>query len=151
MKIQKANATDLYDITDLAHQGKLSHFYEMTNPDYASWLDEWADNLYHGQGEILVAKKNDNLIGAIGWTWGRDLYDQDVSVAQEQFWFVLKEYESSRLGTRLLEEFLLHVEDLGMDAEMTIGPQTSPRVIWLLERYGFGMEQIVMRREFKDE
>lgn len=147
MKIQKADVYDLYDMMELAHAGKLSHLHDMKNGDYAAWFDEWSQVLQQGLGGMFVAKKNNHIIGAIGWQYGKDIYDKTVDVAQGVFWWVLPEYESSRLGVKLLEEYLLHVDELGIDAEITLGTMSSPRSIWVVERYGFSMANVTMRRK----
>ena len=95
MKIQKADISDLYDIMELAHSGKLNHHHNFDRMDYASWFGEWSQVLEHEMGGILVAKKQDHVCGALGWQYGNDVYDKAVGVAQGAFWWVLLESQRS--------------------------------------------------------
>lgn len=146
MKIEPVTFLDLFYIADLATTGVLNQYHNFDKSDPRGWVDMWNQHRHQQTGGMLAAKKGEQVCGAIAWTYAGDLYDETVKVAQEESWWVLPELASTRLPTKLLEAFLLQMETEGCEVEMTLDTNASPRSIWMLERYGFRMDSIVLRK-----
>lgn len=148
MKIRKAVPMDLFDLAKMADQGVMGLDHDMKNWNADHWIWDWQDLLKTGEGDMVVVELHGQVIGALAWTYVPDQFGPASVYMDEAFWWVHHDHASTRLGTRLLEEFLLIAEDKGLDAEVSISHHASPRSLWLLERYGFRPTTLTLRKDF---
>ena len=74
---------------------------------------KYYDMMVDGSAVILIAEKDNKIVGAIGFIVAPDLYKENSLLAIETFWYVTPEYRGGMIGIRLIKAFERYAENLG--------------------------------------
>jgi ribosomal protein S18 acetylase RimI-like enzyme len=135
--IRPAHETDLPEAVAMA-----ARFYATTaytgiadfNPDSAEKLGR----LLLDQGVLLVAERDDKLVGVIGLVIAPFPFNETRKTAHEVLWWVEPEHRDSGAGVELLREMVQACQYRGATAIQMLCLATSPpQAAALYERMGF--------------
>lgn len=106
MKIRHANKFDFPQILAMLHtfkyEGPSNFGNAFNNEEYVATLYA---HIMAGRGIVLVAEKDDLLIGMIIAMIDNVIWDPDTRIMRELCYWVDKEYRGSSAGYRLLKEY----------------------------------------------
>ena len=77
------------------------------------------------QGTVFVAMKDNEPVGAIAGIVTPSLYNPDIKVCSELFWYVLPEFRSSRAGLLLLNAFIARGAELADETTLSLLASSS--------------------------
>lgn len=96
----------------------------------------------------FVVKKDGIPVGAIGGILSPTLFNPDLTVLTEVFWYVLPEYRSSRAGLLLFNVYTERAEEVADEASFSL-LTTSTIKKETLERKGFQFCEYAFRKEHR--
>ena len=113
MKIRHANKFDFPQVVAMLHRFKLAGptdlSNEFKNEDYIATLYAC---ILAGRGIILIAEKDDALVGMIIGMVDPIIWDPDTLILRELAYWVDEEYRGSTAGYRLLSQYVKEAQDM---------------------------------------
>jgi|SRR6185369_325976 len=120
---------------------------ELKKPEYVNIENIYAlASLGAMYGTAFVAKKGDIPVGALGAIKVPNVYNPNLEMLAEMFWYVLPEYRKSKAGLLLLNAYSDKAEELGVEATMSLLPSSNIQDKTLAKR-GFNLGEYAYRKE----
>lgn len=144
MRIVELTPTHLPELTE--HAGAM--FREVNYPgtfNPETFVAYWQLLVQMKTGTILGVRKDERLIGALGWVTSPSPFTGDLHAA-DLFFYVLPEYRRGRAAYLLVSEFLMRMQDQGVKVAYLSEAAASPGVRRMLEKYGFEVDHTIMRK-----
>lgn len=96
----------------------------------------------------FIAEKDGEPVGVLGAFITENLFNPDIKVLSEIFWYVLPEYRQTRAGILLFKLFDVTAKQIANEATLSILIASSEINIDSLEKRGFKLNEFAFSRRY---
>jgi hypothetical protein len=96
----------------------------------------------------FIAEKDGEPVGVLGAFLTSNLFNPDIKVLGEVFWYVLPEYRNTRAGILLFKLFDATAKEIADEATLSILIASSEINVDSLEKRGFKLNEFAFTRRY---
>lgn len=97
-------------------------------------------------GTSFVATCSGVPVGALGSLFTPNLYNPDLTILLELFWYVLPDYRTTRAGALLFKAFDDKAKDCADESVLSLLPHSAVNLSTLAKK-GYNMEELCLRKQ----